>query len=235
MKKEAPKKYALAKARVLALGYGAGWKKFIDMAAMYIDKETFNEIFLAPVSEADVKKFKAFCKKYAKPTYTAWASLAEDQISIYTNSYNIVMDFRGKNTRITKLWKELDNDFDHHARHRTKYDIELPSGRCLQYFNLDAKEKGAVTAIGSPRDHYYGGKLVENLVQAVARDVFLNTIIQLEMSGYPVIWHVHDEVICETDLDADLKDFEEAFVAPPEWMSDLPIATEVEAVGHYKK
>jgi len=114
-------------------------------------------------------------------------------------------------------------------------EIGLPSGRSLYYLSPQAKEGTAITTIGGPRYHYYGGKLVENLVQAVARDVFLNTIIQLEMSGYPVIWHVHDEVICETDPDVDLKDFEEAFVAPPEWMPDLPIATEVEAVAHYKK
>jgi len=60
-------------------------------------------------------------------------------------------------------------------------------------------------------------------------------IINLEMQGYPVIWHVHDEVIAEVDPDVSLDDFESTFTTCPEWMPELPLATEVHLVDHYQK
>jgi len=235
MKIHAPKIYALAKARVLALGYGAGWLKFIQMAALYIDHETFMEIFHADVDEDDIEAFKKYCKKYAKETYASWDSLTKEKINIYVNSWLIVTDFRNNNKRITKLWKSLDSDLRASARRREDFEMELPSGRCLTYSRIDRKTLEANTSVGSPRKNYYGGKLCENLIQAIARDVFTNTIINLELAGYPVIWHVHDEVICETAPDIDTEKFHDIFVKAPEWMPDLPIATEIELVDHYKK
>jgi len=112
LKKLFPKIYALAKARVLALGYGAGWRKFIDMAAIYIDKETFNEIFLATADPKMVEDFRKYAKRYAKDTFAVWGDLTEDQINTYTNSWAIVVDFRKNNKKIVELWGALDGNLE---------------------------------------------------------------------------------------------------------------------------
>lgn len=75
-------------------------------------------------------------------------------------------------------------------------------------------EKGRVTT--------YGGKLAENLTQAVQRDLLVYALIRLE-SKYPVAFHVHDEVISYVDMDASLSDFESILKMVPRWAEGIPI------------
>jgi DNA polymerase len=74
----------------------------------------------------------------------------------------------------------------------------------------------------------YGGKLVENITQAVARDCLAESITRLEAAGYPVVFHIHDEVVIETDREpeAALKDVCRIMGTPPTWAVDLPLRAE---------
>ena len=235
MKIEDPQRYALAKARVLALGYGAGWKKFIDMASLYIAPEAFAEIFHKKPLTSNVKKFKSYIAKYAEETSDIFDDLEEVTQFTYVNSWVIVTDYRKNNPRVKKLWDMLGKEFRRAANKDEPYEVELPSGRVMKYMNISKRTQEAVTVQDGTRSKYYGGKLCENIVQACARDYFLTVIINLEMQGYPVIWHVHDEVIAEVDPDVSLDDFESTFTTCPEWMPELPLATEVHLVDHYQK
>jgi DNA polymerase len=81
----------------------------------------------------------------------------------------------------------------------------------------------------------YGGKLAENLVQAVARDVFAEALIRLVHAGIEVVFHCHDEVVCEVPLDTDPADIERLMSITPDWLSGCPLAAESVETEHYLK
>jgi DNA polymerase len=70
----------------------------------------------------------------------------------------------------------------------------------------------------------YGGLWTENIVQAIARDIFVAGCMRLESSGYAVVAHLHDEVVAEVPEDfGSLEEFLQIFTAPPKWAPDLPL------------
>jgi DNA polymerase I-like protein with 3'-5' exonuclease and polymerase domains len=244
LKKESPKQYALAKARVLALGYGAGWQKFIEMAKTYIvdsagnlDEETFNEIFGAPTTEDDrawFLDFLRFCEKKAE--LNLWEELDELDRNIWTNSYLQVMEFRRSNASNKELWGTLNNHFQNSVVEGT-FELGLPSGRSLIYTDI-SRSRGWTAKQGHgayKSTRVYGGLLCENLVQATARDVFALGILRLEAAGYKVLFHVHDEYVIDVPPDADPKKILELITIVPDWAKSLPVAAEVEFSPHYKK
>ena len=74
------------------------------------------------------------------------------------------------------------------------------------------------------RMHTYGGKLVENIVQAIARDILANAIVNLEIAGYPIVLHVHDEIVAEIQRGfGSLQEFERIMSTMPHWAVNWPI------------
>lgn len=74
-------------------------------------------------------------------------------------------------------------------------------------------------------DSTYGGKLVENITQAVARDVLADAGLALELCGYPVVLHVHDSVVAEVgETEGDLGEVASIITAAPAWAPGLPLA-----------
>lgn len=79
-------------------------------------------------------------------------------------------------------------------------------------------------SIGWMRLDTYGGKLVENIVQAVSRDILAHAIINLEKSGYPVVLHVHDEIVSEVPTNyGSVEEFERIMSTLPLWATGWPI------------
>lgn len=123
----------------------------------------------------------------------------------------------------------------------------LPSGRPLYYFNArierttkDQKEYIAYDGIGHgvgatekgsrwSTVHTYGGKLCENSVQAIARDILLNGMFLADEKGLQICGHVHDEVIVESPAataDEDLNTLRTCMETVPTWAPDLPLKAE---------
>lgn len=73
----------------------------------------------------------------------------------------------------------------------------------------------------------YGGKLAENVTQAICRDILAEAMLRIEQAGFKVVMHVHDEIIVEGFLsEDDLKRFEELMVVVPPWAAGFPIAAD---------
>ena len=122
--------------------------------------------------------------------------------------------------------------------------IRLPSGRYLCYRNMHINEDGQLVYEGINQytrkwellETYYG-KLVENIVQAVARDVFMTGMVGAEAHGYGVCIRVHDELITEVP---DTDDYSVAQLASimatnPSWAVGLPLAAAGFSCYRYRK
>jgi DNA polymerase len=161
-------------------------------------------------------------------------------------SRQIVDAFRTSNPLITGMWKNLDDAFKGSVG--SDFVFGLPSGRNMNYRdvrrevrskkNKEGKyEKRFVytCAVGTKRVESYGGKLTENLIQAVARDVFGAHLLRLDGNVGDVIFHVHDEAICEVDEDVTPQDVEHEMAQNPSWCDGLPTAAEAKEGYCYKK
>lgn len=125
--------------------------------------------------------------------------------------------------------------------------IRLPSGRKLYYAHPSLGQnqwgKPSITYMGMDQTtkkwkliETYGGKLVENCVQAIARDCLAEAIERLEAANYPVVFHVHDEVVVECAAErASLDDIAAIMGQPVSWAPDLPLGADGWVGAFYKK
>ena len=128
--------------------------------------------------------------------------------------------------------------------------IKLPSGRSLFYYNptITPNKWGApcVNYMGMDQTtkqwtliDSYGGKFVENIVQAIARDLLVETMLKLDLYGYTMAMHVHDEVVCEVDLDKnpeeELAKICEIMGETIAWAPGLPLGADGYVTPYYKK
>lgn len=127
---------------------------------------------------------------------------------------------------------------------------QLPSGRRLYYCDPMVNERetawGTQDRLGyfapasqSKRwqfEETYGGKLTENLTQAVSADLMREAALREEIKGFPIVMRVHDELIAEVDADDDcLEEFEKIMSELPAWANGCPVATEGWEGPRYRK
>ena len=129
-------------------------------------------------------------------------------------------------------------------RGTTCMTISLPSGRKLYYVEPSVGENRwggpSITYMGVNdknkwgRIETYGGKLVENVVQAIARDCLAQAIEHLEAAGLPVVFHIHDEVVIDTN-NAVLDKVVKIMSAPIPWAEGLPLGADGWVGAFFKK
>lgn len=224
--------YRLAKARILGLGYQCGWEKFITMAW--------------DLARYDVTKDDPEWVEIEQP-FTGKVS----QVSGYgLNSKRIVQEFRDQNPLIAGedgIWRRLGNAFK--ASIGGDFAMTLPNGRKMRYEQVRSviridkdpetgkpKRVNVFTAnSGGRHKPFYGGKLTENLTQAVARDVFAEQVARMVKKGLTCLFTVHDEAVMEVDPSVTAKDIEHEMSFCPEWLKGCPISAEAKEVAHYLK
>lgn len=178
----------------------------------------------------------------------AWLTLKR-----YAICRKAVYAFRDTHPLITQVWKRLQNAAMSAIEHQSPFrvgpvvfssravgsmTIQLPSGRNLSYrgVRVDENEKGypEITYIGSDgmRTRGYGGKWLENICQAIARDVLADALVALDDQGQEVIAHVHDEVVVEG---GDKLIVEKVMSTTPNWAPGLPIQCETFECMRYTK
>lgn len=177
----------------------------------------------------------------------------------------IVDKWRKASPNIKKLWYELNNaavgcieeggvwevaKIKGKFRLRFWYKnnvmyIELPCGRKLMYYNAKTVEgqfgqivtyEGMNQVTGKwERQSTYGGKLLENIVQATSRDLLAEKMLELEEENISVIMHVHDEIVTEVPQETNIKIVDEIMARPVEWAPGLPLKGDSYESAYYRK
>ncbi|MBX9179691.1 hypothetical protein HCG68_01790 [Paeniclostridium sordellii] len=184
-------------------------------------------------------------------------NLCEDEL------IEIVKAFRSSNTNIVSLWKKAEKAFIKAVKDKTVVNIDknisfiyegnilfikLPSGRRLSYirprvdFN-NAFNKYIITYEGvdsiskkQTRLTTYGGKLVENIVQAIARDVLGYAMINLKDRGFNIVMHVHDEIVVEVENNiSSVEEVCEIMCEENPYLKDLKLKADGFESRYYKK
>ena len=158
--------------------------------------------------------------------------------------------------------QEQTFEIDKNARLIFRYEhgamtIELPSGRKLFYpsARLGSRTiKGAngdfdvqdISYMGQDQTtgkwvklHTYGGKLTENIIQAISRDLLANAIFRVFYLGYNIVLHVHDEIAAEIPKDGceeqTLQRMIDAMCTAPQWAANIPLRAAGYITDYYKK
>ena len=172
----------------------------------------------------------------------------------------LVDAWRAANPNIVAFWSALDRAARTVIRRKTsarigkvalywqddKMFIRLPSGRNLCYqsphftmnrFGSDTIGYYAPNAAGQMVvQETFGGKLAENATQAIARDILAHALLMLEKSGYPVVFHVHDEACIEMPIgQGSLEEACRLMAIAPDWAKDLPLRADGYECAYYQK
>ena len=171
----------------------------------------------------------------------------------------LVTAWRAANPNIVRLWWEVDKAAITAVKERTsamthgirfEYKsgmlfITLPSGRKLSYVkprmgeNRFGNESVTYEGVGSTkkweRIETYGPKLVENIVQAISRDILCYAMRRLDSAGFSIVMSVHDEVVLEAVASASLEEVCQLMAQTPPWAKGLLLRVAGFACPFYKK
>lgn len=176
---------------------------------------------------------------------------------------DIIAKWRRKSPNICKMWQNVEKAAKQALRmkgttvmishgigfHREKgfLFISLPSGRQIAYAQpkIEVENnygKESITYMGSTdkgtwgRIYTWGGKLVENIVQATARDCLAETMLKLSRAGYRIVMHVHDEVIIERAPSERTLEVITGFMGEPiPWAEGLLLTADGYETKYYRK
>ncbi|MGR7915394.1 DNA polymerase [Finegoldia sp. P1-F-LR] len=178
--------------------------------------------------------------------------LSEDELQ------SIVDSWREANPNIVSLWWDIDAVIKRVVKTRTKEEykslgisyekgilfIQLPSKRRLAYpkakigMNRFGGEsivyEGIVVGNKWDKIESYGGKFVENIVQAIARDILAEAMMRLEKKGFNIVMHIHDEVVIESDSSS-IEEINEIMSMVPSWAPGLILDADGFESEFYKK
>lgn len=228
--------YQAQKAQTLALGFGCGWKKYIVAAMTLASYDVCVNDVVHPVSGK-----------------TVYGSAARKEVK----------DWRADNPEVVQLWADLDDSYK--ASVGTDFVLSLPSGRSMVYRKVQKLRKAKVheiideetgillrteirdtwtysAEIDGRRYENYGGSLAENATQATAREVFAYHLLLLRAMfaerGDPktrVVFHAHDEAICQVPLDFNPTSIQSIMCITPPWLPGCPLNAEAKEASSYLK
>lgn len=199
------------KIAVLALGYGGGVSALEAMGGARLG-----------LSEDEEKEIVQLWRKSNQNITQLWQTLEAAAIKAIQTGESVRVN---RGIVVGRQWGMLT--------------ITLPSGRTLCYPRVSI---GIERNDGWRGDHEiieyegtnqttkkwgkirtYGGKLTENVVQAIARDILGVVILRAREAGLPVVFHIHDEIVVEAQPSQTLEQVEALFSKPIEWCRDLPL------------
>jgi DNA polymerase len=234
------KEYALGKAAILGAGFGMGAPRFMDTCAQQYGIEISEDMAKTAI--------QAYRKKYKKVVEMWYAQEAAAIHAVRTP---------GSTHPCGKVVWGMDPK-------REFLVCKLPAGRHLRYYKphlkavetprgektelrfwgeVDAQGKGVIEVdpvTGLALYKTYGGSLVENITQGVARDIMANGMFNAEAAGFSVVLTVHDELVAEIDPKqfehvVPERHLEKTICGLPPWAAGCPIAAEGWSGFRYRK
>ena len=245
----------VGKVAVLALGYQGWVGAFKQMATGYgVDypqdmREMLVQDVMARRQPEDVDNpvtEEEIFERWAAPIILRWRDAHP----------NIVAFWHGVNDAALRAVEEGGvfqyNGIMFGVRNNFLY-CKLPSGRMLAYYDPKIQEvttkykqkKMCVSYMGVDsqtgryvRQFTYGGKLTENIVQAIARDLLAEAMLRLDLHGYEIVMHVHDEIVTEIDPFDESMDYDSFYnlmSEVPSWAAGCPVAATGWTGRRYRK
>lgn len=223
----------LGKTAILGCGFGMGEERFVD---------TCNEWGVALPDTMYSVEFREDGKRIVKcPIVPQYRETYPNVPAFWRSTQNAAINaVNNPNTVIPCGYVQW---FYHQAK--DYLFVRLPSGRFLSYQaprigtgRFGGPELSYMTDVKNKwvRESTYGGHLVENITQAVARDLMAYSMLELERAGMPVMIHTHDEVVTEVDKGSGrLDEMIEIMCRVPEWARGFPIKAEGFTTERYVK
>ncbi len=191
----------------------------------------------------------------------ALKAMGADKMGLDDNElFDIVARWRGSNKKITELWYRCENAVltamhtgiaqnVNGCTFRVTENfmiITLPSGRELFYvqptLKLNERNKEQLFYRGVEQDSKkwgeigtYGGKIVENIVQAIARDCLAHSMRKAAKKGFNIVMHIHDEMVADCPKERQLKELTDIMAEPIPWANGLILKGDGFESMFYKK
>ena len=256
--------FSAIEARVLAWLAGEAWRLEVFNTHGKIYEASAEQMFRLPpgsVKKGDPMRQKGKIAELALGyggSVGALKAMGALEMGLQENELKPLVDsWRAANRQITKLWWDVDaaakrciktgNVQRIRSGLQMRRDgmllrIQLPSGREISYVRPRVNEEdqivyeGQIQAGGWGQIETYGPKLVENIIQATSRDALAESMRRLDAAEIPVVFHVHDEVICEVpEGSCTAGDIATLMGRPISWAKDLPMKADAYEAAYYKK
>jgi len=256
--------FSAIEARVIAWLAGESWRQEVFASGGDIYCASASEMFHVPVEKHGANSHLRQKGKIAELALGygggvgALTSMGAIEMGVPEEELQMLVDaWRNANPNIVRLWWNVDKAVKTALKNRTTVKlfqisfsvrsgmlfIRLPSGRSLAYVkprleeNRFGGESVCYMGIGTARKwekiESYGPKFVENIVQGIARDLLVSAIRNL--SDYPVVAHVHDEVILEVAPSVTVEEVSARMAVCPEWASGLLLRADGYECEFYRK
>jgi len=237
--KEDKKERFLGKVCILALGYSLGWRKLatilatgpMGQAPILFTAEDLN------VMDGKMEKLDTagITTKLQGEALAVHCSAAKHLVDTYRNSYDRIPNYWQTCERIlSAMHRGVNHQFG--CVSTEKDCVLMPNGLYLQYKDLHKDEEGSWRYTGKrgEKQYIYGGKMAENLTQALSRIVLTDAMLEIG-KFYKVALTVHDEIVCVSENIAEKTAWviEQAMSTAPAWCPDLPVACEVSVAKSY--
>lgn len=250
--------FSAIEARVIAWLAGESWRQEVFAKGGDIYCASASQMFKVPVEKHGINghlrqkgKIAELALGYGgaagalKNMGALEMGLSEEELPELVNAW------RAANPRICRLWWDVDECIRTTIRTRKTTEthslgfsfgngilfIDLPSGRSLCYIHPEIGEnitfEGLDTARKWSRLESYGPKFVENIIQALARDLLMNAMKNLK--GARIEMHVHDELIIEAGPELSLEEVCSRMAEVPAWADGLILRADGYETPFYKK
>ena len=242
--------YSAIEARVIAYLAGEKWRMDVFAQGGDIYCSSASQMFKVPVVKHGVNGHLRQKGKIAELAcgygggVGALKAFGADKMGLSEEEMqDIVTQWRAASPTIPKFWRDTERAAKQaletpgrtvtipcgvrYYRDADALRCRLPSGRVLSYWGARL-EDGSICFMGQnqttrkwEKTETWGGKLVENIVQAYARDCLAVAMLRLDEAGYKICFHVHDEIIAEAPEGSRWEDMAEIMGQPIDWAPGL--------------
>lgn len=257
--------YSAIEARVIAYLAGEKWRMDVFAEGGDIYCSSASQMFKVPVVKHGINGHLRQKGKIAELAcgygggVGALKAFGADKMGLTEQEMqDIVTHWRIASPKIPRFWRDAEDAARRaldtcgrtytlpcgvkYRRNAEALQCKLPSGRILSYWSAWLDDEGGIRFLGQnqttrkwEKAETWGGKLVENIVQAYARDCLAVALDRLDKAGYNIVFHVHDEIIAEAPDGSRWEDMADIMGLPIDWAPGLLLRGDGYSTKFYRK